>query len=125
MGLRLQDPIPEWITHIALVHGGHVTAGEKAAILDKLNLHTHEVSRSLATVHNRNSSSGSSILVDMQNVNVRYRERHVRWYFLSYFSKAHWFAVIDFKRYQLDYPRRGSLAPPRRERYVDHYVYEL
>ena len=34
-----------------------------------------------------------------------------------------WF-TIGFERYQLDYPRRGSLAPPRRERYVDHYAYE-
>ncbi|KAI0300031.1 P-loop containing nucleoside triphosphate hydrolase protein [Multifurca ochricompacta] len=40
IGLRLQDPIPEWITHIALAQGGRV-------------------------------------LVDMQNVNVRYHERHV------------------------------------------------
>jgi hypothetical protein len=24
MGLRLQDPIPKWITHIALVQGGYV-----------------------------------------------------------------------------------------------------
>lgn len=123
MGLRLQDPIPEWITHIALVHGGHVTAGEKAAILEKLNLHTHEAARSVAAVRNRDSSAGSGILVDMQNVNVRYHERHVRWYFLSYVSEVYWFA-IGFKRYQLDYPRRGSLAPPRRERYVGYYAYE-
>jgi acetyl/propionyl-CoA carboxylase alpha subunit len=81
MGLRLQDPIPGWITHIALVHGGHVTTGEKAAILEKLNVHTYyEAARSVAAVRNRDSSAGSSILVDMQNVNVRYHERHVRWY---------------------------------------------
>jgi hypothetical protein len=98
MGLRLQDPIPEWITHIALVHGGHVTTGEKAAILEKLNLHTHEATRSVAAVRNRDSSAGSGILVDMRNVNVRYHERHVRWYFLSYVSEAYWFA-LGFKRY--------------------------
>lgn len=117
MGLRLQDPIPEWITHIALVHGGRVTTGEKAAILEKLKLHTYEAARSVAAVRNQDSSAGSGILVEMQNVNVRYHERHVRWYLLSYVSEVHWFA-IGLKRYQLDYPRRGSLAPPRRERYV-------
>ena len=122
MGLRLQDPIPEWITHIALVHSGHVTTGEKAAILEKLNLHTHKAAQSVATVRNRDSSAGSDILVDMQNVNVRYHERDVRWYFLFYIEVYRF--AIDFKRHQLDYPRRGSLAPPRRERYVDHYVYE-
>jgi hypothetical protein len=79
MGLRLQDPIPEWITHVALVHGGRVTTGEKAAILEKLNLHTYEADRSVAAVRNRDSSAGSDVLVDMQNVNVRYHERHVSW----------------------------------------------
>ena len=98
MGLRLQDPIPEWISHIALVHGGHVMTGEKAAILEKLNLHTYEAARSVAGVRNRGSSAGSGILVDMQNVNVRYHERHVRWYFLSCASEVYWFA-IGFKRY--------------------------
>ncbi len=79
MGLRLQDPLPEWITHVALVHGGRVTTGEKAAILEKLNLHTYEAGRSVATVRNRDSSAGSDVLVDMQNVNVRYHERQVSW----------------------------------------------
>lgn len=123
MGLRLQDPIPEWITHIALVRGGHVTTGEKAAILEKLNLHTYEAARSVPAVRNRDSSAGSGILVYMQNVNVRYHERHVRWYLFSYVPEVYWF-VIGFKRYQMDYPRRGSLAPPRCERYVDHYAYD-
>jgi len=102
MGLRLQDPIPEWITHIALVRGGHVTTGEKAAILEKLKIHTYEAARSVAAVRNRESSAGSGILVNMQNVNVRYHERHVRWLF-RYVSEVYWFA-IGFKRYQLDYP---------------------
>ncbi len=85
MGLRLQDPIPEWITRIALVQNEHVTTGEKAAILEKLNLHTqnhtHEAVQPVAGVRSRDSRAGSGILVDMQNVNVRYHERHVRWYF--------------------------------------------
>ena len=98
MGLRSQDPIPEWITHIALVHGGHVTTGEKAAILEKLNLHTYKAAQSVAAVRNRDSSAESDILVNMQNVNVRYHERHVRWYFLSYVSEVYRFA-IDFKRH--------------------------
>jgi ABC-type Mn2+/Zn2+ transport system ATPase subunit len=87
MGLRLQDPIPEWITHIALVQNEHVMTGEKAAILGKLNLHsqnhTHEAARSVAGVCSRDSRAGSGILVDMQNVNVRYHVRHVRWCFPS------------------------------------------
>jgi len=74
MGLRLQDPIPEWITHIALVQGGHVETGERAAILEKLKSHTHEAARPAAAVSTR---AEAGILVDMRNVNVRYHERHV------------------------------------------------
>ncbi len=113
MGLRLQDPVPEWITHIALVQGGHVTTGEKAAILGKLNSHTHGLARSATAVRNRSLSAGAGILVDMQNVNVRYHERHVRLYFLSHIPQVYPVA-IGFERYQLDYSGRGSLAPPRR-----------
>ena len=101
MGLRLQDPIPDWITHIALVQSGHVMTGEKAAILEKLNLHTHEAARSAAAGRNRGSSAGARTLVDMRNVNVRYHERHVRWNFLFYVSHVYWF--IGFKRHQLVY----------------------
>ena len=80
MGLRLQDPIPEWITHIALVQGGHVETGERATILEKLKLHTHEGAHSAAAVNTRAEASS---LVDMRNVNVRYHERHVRWHSFS------------------------------------------
>lgn len=75
MGLRLQDPIPEWITHIALVQGGYVETGERATILEKLKSHAHEAARSATAVNTR---AEASILVDMRNVNVRYHERHVR-----------------------------------------------
>jgi hypothetical protein len=77
IGLRLQDPVPEWITHIALVQGEHVTTGEKAAILKKLNLRAHEAARPVAAVRDRCLSTGTGTLIDMQNVNVRYHERHV------------------------------------------------
>jgi hypothetical protein len=87
IGLRLQDPVPEWITHIALVQDGHVTTGEKAAILEMVNLHAHEAAHSVAAVRNRCPSTGAGTLVDMQNVNVRYHERHVRWCFLSLYLK--------------------------------------
>jgi ABC-type molybdenum transport system ATPase subunit/photorepair protein PhrA len=117
MGLRLQDPIPEWITHIALVQGGGVKTGERSKILEELKSHAHEAARSAAALGTR---SEAGILVDMRNVNVRYHERHVRWYCFSHMRILQvWY--IGFKRYQLVYACRGSLAPPRRERYVGHY----
>jgi hypothetical protein len=77
MGLRLQDPIPEWITHIALVHGGCVETGERATIVEELKRHAHEATRSATVV---NTHSEARILVDMRNVNVQYHERHVSRY---------------------------------------------
>ncbi|KAI0301736.1 P-loop containing nucleoside triphosphate hydrolase protein [Multifurca ochricompacta] len=77
MGLRLQDPIPEWITHIALVQGGRVKTGDRSMMLNELDhAHIRETARSAASVVHT-SNSNSEVLVDMQNVNVRYHERHV------------------------------------------------
>jgi hypothetical protein len=80
MGLRLQDPIPEWITHIALTQGGHVKTGERATIMEILESHAYEASRSAAAVSTRVEAE---IVVGMRNVSVRYHERHVGWYSFS------------------------------------------
>ncbi|EPQ55255.1 P-loop containing nucleoside triphosphate hydrolase protein, partial [Gloeophyllum trabeum ATCC 11539] len=37
LGLRKQDPVPEWITHVAAVQGGSVTTGLKNEILAEFN----------------------------------------------------------------------------------------
>ena len=78
MGLRLQDPVPEWISHIALVQDGRVTTGEKTTILQQLNdSHAREASYSTSPVHDPSLEARTKVFVDMQNVNVRYHERHV------------------------------------------------
>ncbi|KAI9507744.1 P-loop containing nucleoside triphosphate hydrolase protein [Russula earlei] len=77
MGLRLQDPIPEWITHMALVHDGQVETGERTSMLEKLNSHNRGAVLTAGAARTRSSSPNTVILVDMQNVNVRYHERHV------------------------------------------------
>jgi hypothetical protein len=78
MGLRLQDPVPEWISHIALVQDGRVKTGEKTTILQELNdSRAKEASHSTSPVHNPGIEANAKVLVDMQNVNVRYHERHV------------------------------------------------
>ncbi|KAH9018388.1 P-loop containing nucleoside triphosphate hydrolase protein [Lactarius pseudohatsudake] len=78
MGLRLQDPVPEWISHIALVQDGRVKTGEKTTILQELNdSRAKGASRSTSPVHIPGLEAKAKVLVDMQNVNVRYHERHV------------------------------------------------
>ena len=81
MGLRLQDPIPDWITHIALVQGGRVMTGERETILKELTSHT----RSVAPMRATGSKVQADILVDMKNVNVRYHERHVSYPFQRHY----------------------------------------
>jgi hypothetical protein len=76
MGLRLQDPIPESVTDIALVQGGHVTTRERT-IFEKLNPPTLENPRSVTVVRGRGPTAQASIMVDMQNVNVSRASREV------------------------------------------------
>jgi hypothetical protein len=78
MGLRLQDPVPEWISHIALVQDGSMKAGEKITMLQELeDSRTKDASHSTFPVHTPNLEAKAKVFVDMQNVNVRYHERHV------------------------------------------------
>ena len=78
MGLRLQDPVPEWISHIALVQDGRVQTGEKKTILQELNdSRAKEALRSTSPIHNPSLEVKAKVFVNMQNVNVRYHERHV------------------------------------------------
>ena len=75
MGLRMQDPVPEWISHIALVQDGRVKAGDKATMLQELNdSRARDTSHSTTPIH---TPIEAKAFVDMQNVNVRYHERHV------------------------------------------------
>ncbi|KZT22455.1 P-loop containing nucleoside triphosphate hydrolase protein [Neolentinus lepideus HHB14362 ss-1] len=80
LGLRKQDPVPEWITHVAAVMGGTVATGEKGDILrkfsDKLDgkfWHSKTNSQKSVTVPREQRD----VLVHMKCVNVKYHERHV------------------------------------------------
>ncbi|TFK50884.1 P-loop containing nucleoside triphosphate hydrolase protein [Heliocybe sulcata] len=80
LGLRKQDPIPEWITHVAAVMGGSVRTGEKEDILRKLSEKWNaQTGRGKSTSPKQTSipREKRDVLVHMENVNVRYHERHV------------------------------------------------
>jgi hypothetical protein len=80
--LRLQDPIPDWITHIALVRtGGLVVTGAKEVVLANMEEHVEgreNASQPDALVKRARvvSDSQRTVLVDLQGVNVSYHERH-------------------------------------------------
>jgi len=82
MGLRVHDPIPDWVSHVAFVRGGRVYTGLKEDILtDHLE---HVLSQSdppSSTAAGHNLSLGKEkpreTLIDMKYVNVKYQTRHV------------------------------------------------
>ena len=80
MGLRLQDPVPDWITHLALVSDGQVFTGPKVNILESQELRkskedkTPSVPSTVPT--NRGENEGNPVVV-LKNVGVTYGERKV------------------------------------------------
>ena len=74
LGLRTHDEIPEWITHLALVRGDRVIAGDKAHVLADESAHQ---ARSAEEAKAQLAPAGD-ILVDMRGVGVKYGNRVVR-----------------------------------------------
>lgn len=77
MGLRTQDPIPEWITHVALVQNGRVVTGEKDGVLAQRITSGSSTNKSMSKVTST-SQKTRSVLVDFTNVKVQYSDRVVR-----------------------------------------------
>jgi hypothetical protein len=77
LALRSQDPIPDWITHLAVVHQGKVASGKKEEILAS--------DAAMQTIRDQADEQKPSVikrkegrvLVDMKNVKVSYGERKV------------------------------------------------
>ncbi|KAG6852339.1 hypothetical protein C0991_000584 [Blastosporella zonata] len=75
IGLRTQDVVPEWITHVALVSGSKVIAGSKDDILPQI-IHIDAKEDVSAIVLPKPSTQGE-LVVDLQNVNVKYGPRAI------------------------------------------------
>ncbi|KAH7911329.1 P-loop containing nucleoside triphosphate hydrolase protein [Hygrophoropsis aurantiaca] len=75
MGLRLQDPLPDWISHLALVKDGKVITGAKDEVLAEHVAQTlqDEQKRASNTPRIIPSADGKPV-VDMKNVNVVYQQ---------------------------------------------------
>ena len=80
MGLRTQDPVPEWISHVAIVRDGIVVTGKKDAVLaeEEKRRISIEGTRSVSMAGiKRLVADESRPVVEMKNVNVAYHERKV------------------------------------------------
>ncbi|KIK87929.1 hypothetical protein PAXRUDRAFT_14427 [Paxillus rubicundulus Ve08.2h10] len=80
MGLRMHDPVPDWITHLALVHDGKVLTGTKEEILSEQATRETKVNSIRSTISgtsaNKAEDDGKPVVV-LKNVNVAYGPREV------------------------------------------------
>ena len=81
IGLRMQDPIPDWITHLALISDGKVLTGTKEEFLEKQELREARENRTTSTASTtsakRTEDEGKPVVI-LRNVNVSYGERKVK-----------------------------------------------
>ncbi|KAI0034887.1 P-loop containing nucleoside triphosphate hydrolase protein, partial [Vararia minispora EC-137] len=79
MGLRPQDPVPDWVSHVALVRDGEVQTGFKEDILAEQaeNVLAYSVSPRSNRTPAPHTKQLRRALVDMGDVNVKYQTRHV------------------------------------------------
>ncbi|KAF9445873.1 P-loop containing nucleoside triphosphate hydrolase protein [Macrolepiota fuliginosa MF-IS2] len=73
LGLRTQDDVPEWITHVALVQDGTVNAGPKDRILPLIK---HD-SPFFGSSNAGDIKNTGPIVLDLQSVSVKYADRIV------------------------------------------------
>ncbi|KAF9222452.1 P-loop containing nucleoside triphosphate hydrolase protein [Gyrodon lividus] len=80
MGLRSQDPVPDWITHLALVHDGKVLTGTKEEIFTEQAIREANDSRArssiLGVLAKKIEDDGKPVVV-LKNVKVAYGPREV------------------------------------------------
>lgn len=83
LGMRLQDPIPTWTTHLALIHKtGSVETGRKQDVLsaNASVFGHHWLPTSEKQRPGLKSNTDSEVLVDLDNVSVTYGERKVTYF---------------------------------------------
>jgi ABC-type uncharacterized transport system ATPase subunit len=78
MGLRTQDTVPDWITHVAFVKNGRVQIGDKTQVLRaELERSQHQNSALETSTSSVQSVKEGEIVADLRNIRVQYQERKV------------------------------------------------
>ncbi|KAI0090883.1 P-loop containing nucleoside triphosphate hydrolase protein [Irpex rosettiformis] len=78
LGMRPQDPIPDWTTHLALIRkDGTVHTGPKEAILDAEGDTLHSGWTAPPEVSHKPTKEASEAVVHLSGVNVAYGDRKV------------------------------------------------
>lgn len=76
MGVRAKDVIPQWVTHLCVVRGGRVLAGQREEVQNSTKI---ESARNLPENHTPilASPETAGLLIDMKDVSVKYGPRVV------------------------------------------------
>ncbi|KAK0198787.1 P-loop containing nucleoside triphosphate hydrolase protein [Armillaria mellea] len=75
LGLRAHDPVPDWITHVALLRGRKVVTGPKDIILHEEALRSKHATATTAAQIVTNETG--AVVADLKNVRVQYDSRVV------------------------------------------------
>jgi hypothetical protein len=78
MGLRAQDPVPDWISHVALIKDKQVLTGPKDEVLalEVAGASTNSESSELRKAPNHlRQKAIRKVIVELKNVSVSYHER--------------------------------------------------
>lgn len=84
MGIRAQDPIPHWISHLAFISGNRVIVGPKDEVLASTEARagahvTNHKEQEKQFSHVHSQISERKAVVELNNVAVSYHERKVSW----------------------------------------------
>ncbi|KAK7057939.1 p-loop containing nucleoside triphosphate hydrolase protein [Favolaschia claudopus] len=78
IGLRMQDAVPEWVTHLAIVNEGQIKSGPKAQLLAyKTKIQNATALRGEQVPHIKLDPNAGEPVVEMKNVCVTYGPRQV------------------------------------------------
>jgi hypothetical protein len=77
MGLRAQDPVPDWISHIAVVKDKQVLTGPKDEVfaLEVLTSKNSQDSELRKVHHHHQQNADRRAVAELKNVSVSYHER--------------------------------------------------
>jgi hypothetical protein len=78
MGLRAQDPVPDWISHLVVVKNNRISTGPKNEVLalEVARASTNKQGSQPEEAHDHlHQSANRKVLVELKNVSVSYHER--------------------------------------------------
>lgn len=77
LGLRQHDPIPDWITNVAVAHGDGVVAGKKVDLQQEIEAASGLSSDAAVRRAPQRKRHEGPVLVDVKGLNIAYSDRKV------------------------------------------------